>query len=560
MSDPKARWKPQAVPQGRLLEPFIGALSKQALSKRGALIGEIPGRARKSGRRSRAEGLLRQSEDAFRQLFDISPNALVLWRLSDSTVIMFNVAAAQLFGRPRPHALARQTFDFLSAVEQEPRLPGLLRGGEGAGGTVQLKNAAGDAFLALISSRNVMFHGEPCILTSVVSITARKNMENDLCVSEARFRDLTEMSADWFWEQDENYRFTMLSGNLLKHTGVGIEARLGKTRWDIPALNLTESDWDAHRAVLDARQPFSDFEMQRPDSGGRQHWVSISGMPMFDATGKFLGYRGVGRDITERKRAESALARLNADLEARIAERTAELARSNQDLESFSYSVAHDLRAPLRVIVGFGRLILEDHGSRLPADALGNLQRVLASASRMGRMIDDLLQLSRLARQPLSLASVDIAAFSRELIAELAGTEPARSVSVVAPDSLPAVGDTSLLKVALQNLLGNAWKFTSGAQQTRIEIGEAQTVHGRAFFVRDNGAGFDMAYAGRLFKVFQHLHSGSEFEGTGVGLATVKRIIRRHEGRIWAESAPGLGATFYFTLPAPVHGSARPLN
>ena len=535
MSDPKARWKPKAVPQGRSPDSFIGALSKRALSKREALIPELPGRAMRTGRRRRAEDYLRQSEDAFRQLFDISPNALILWRDSDSSVLMFNVAAAQLFGPLR--------LDMFGV------------GDKGAGIPAQLKNAAGDTFWALISSRKLMFRGESCVLNNVVDITASRNMELDLRVSEARFRGLTELSADWFWEQDENLRFTMHSGNHLKLTGVSSEARLGKTRWEIPALNLSESDWGAHRAVLDAHQPFHDFEMHRPDSDSREHWVSVSGMPMFDAAGKFLGYRGVGHDITERKRAESALARLNAELEARVAERTAELARSNRELESFSYSVAHDLRAPLRAVLGFGRLLLEDHGSRLPADALGNLQRMLASATRMGQMIDDLLQLSRLARQPVSPTNVDLAAFSRELTAELATAERGRAVTVVAPDSLPAVGDASLLKIALQNLLGNAWKFSSRAPQARIEIGEAQTVHGRAFFVRDNGAGFDMAYAGKLFEVFQRLHSSGEFEGVGVGLATVKRIIRRHGGRIWAESAPGLGATFYFTLPARVRGT-----
>ena len=239
-----------------------------------------------------------------------------------------------------------------------------------------------------------------------------------------------------------------------------------------------------------------------------------------------------------------------AELEAHIAERTAELARSNQDLEAFSYTVAHDLRAPLRAILGFGRMVLEDHGNRLPADGLDNLQRVLVSASRMGRMIDDLLQLSRLARQPLSPVKVDLAALSRELMAGHAAAEPARSASVVAPDSLPAAGDTGLLKMVLQNLLGNAWKFTTRVAQARIEVGAAQTAHGRAFFVRDNGVGFDMAYAGKLFKLFQRLHSSSEFEGTGVGLATVERIILRHGGRTWAEAAPGHGATFYFTLPS----------
>jgi PAS domain S-box-containing protein len=415
---------------------------------------------------------------------------------------------------------------------------------------VRLKNAAGDPFWALVGSRGVNFGDEACVLTSVIDITARMRAEEKLRVSEARFRDLCTLSADWFWEQDENYRFTMLAGNLLWHTGVGIEAHIGQRRWDLPVANLSEADWQRHRAVLDARQPFHDFEMRRPGTGNREHWISISGMPVFDAAGKFLGYRGVGRDITERKRAESALAGLNAELEARIAERTAELERSNRELESFSYTVAHDLRAPLRAIQGFGQMLIEDHAGRLPADGQENLRRVLASAARMGRMIDDLLQLSRLTRQPLAPAEVDIAALARDLIAEFAGAGAARSSEIVVPDALPAQGDASLLKIALQNLLGNAWKFSAGVERARIEVGEAQTGHGRAFFVRDNGAGFDMAYAGKLFKVFQRLHSVSEFEGTGVGLATVERIIRRHGGRVWAEAAPGRGATFYFTLPA----------
>jgi PAS domain S-box-containing protein len=424
MSAPRSRWKPRPAPQGRSLDPFIGALSRQALGKRAALIGEIPGRATKS-RRSRADGLRRQNEDAFRQLFDMSPNALILSRHADFAVLMVNEPAERMFGVSPQYAMTRHVFDFFSGDEAVSRSRTPLRGGEQVAGIqAQMKNAAGEVLWALISCKNVMFNGEPCVLTSVV-------------------------------------------------------------------------------------------------------------------------------DVTERERAESALVRLNADLEARIAERTSDLARSNHDLETFSYTVAHDLRAPLRAILGFGRLLLEDHGNRLPADGLGNLQRVLASAARMGRMIDDLLQLSQLARQPLSPAGVDIAVLSRELMAELAAAQPTRSVSVVAPDSLPAAGDARLLKIALQNLLGNAWKFTSRVAQARIEVGEAQTGNGRAFFVRDNGAGFDMAYAGKLFKVFQRLHSSSEFEGTGVGLATVERIILRHGGRTWAETAPGRGATFYFTLPSP---------
>lgn len=509
MSDPTLRRKPK---------PNDKPGAPASISRRKAMAG------------GRARDRLRQSEDAFRQLFDSSPVALVLWRVKDARVIMLNIAAARLFGSRLP--------DLREAVRA------------GAAGPLLLSNAAGDASWGLISNEEVRFHDVDCNLTSIVDVTKLRNFEHDLRLSEARFRDLTELSSDWFWEQDEHYRFTMVSSNVLRYTGLGPEARLGRTRWDFPALNLSAADWNAHRAVLDARRPFHDFEVRRPDIDGRAIWTSVSGMPLFDGAGKFTGYRGVGRDISNRKREERKLVALNAQLEARVAQRTAELSRSNQELESFSYTVAHDLRAPLRAILGFGRFLLEDHGDRLPPDALENLRRVLASGTAMGRMIDGLLRLSLLSRQPVSMANFDIASISRELLAELAAAEPGRTVEFVAPDSLPAAGDVSLLRIALQNLLGNAWKFTARSNGVRIEVGKASTAKGDAFFVRDNGVGFDMAYAGKLFRVFQRLHSDSEFDGIGVGLATVTRILHLHGGRIWAESAPGAGATFFFTLPA----------
>jgi len=511
MSNPIFRRKPKPAPKG-------GTGAPASVPRRDGF-----------GRR-RVRDRLRQSEDAFLRLFDSSPNALILWRDTDAGVIMFNVAAARLFGA---------------------RLPDLRQvTGKGAAVPVALCNAAGDASWVLISSEKVTFNDAECTLTSVVDVTALRHLENELRHSEARFRDLTELSSDWFWEQDERYRFTMVSPNVLRYTGLGPEARLELTRWDLPALNLSESDWNAHRAVLEARLPFRDFEIRRPDVGGREIWLSVSGMPVFNDAGSFVGYRGVGRDISSRKREEKKLARINAELEARVARRTAELSRSNQELESFSYTVAHDLRAPLRAILGFGRFLLDDHGDRLPVDALANLRRVLASGAAMERMIDGLLRLSLLARQPVSRASLDIASISRDLIAELAAAEPGRVVKFVAPEALPATGDPSLLRIALQNLLGNAWKFTARSSEARIEVGRASTAKGDAFFVRDNGVGYDMAYAGKLFQVFQRLHSSSEFDGIGVGLATVTRILRLHGGGIWGESAPGAGATFYFTFSA----------
>lgn len=261
------------------------------------------------------------------------------------------------------------------------------------------------------------------------------------------------------------------------------------------------------------------------------------------------------RYAVERKRAAAELAnshaeirRLNVELERRVAERTAELQAANHELESFSYSVSHDLRAPLRSIDGFSRMVLRDCAERLDEAGREKLQRVRQASQRMGELIDDLLQLSRTSRADLRRMAVDLVAIARPVIAELQQSEPARRVNWRVASCLPAVGDPILLRVALDNLLRNAWKFTGHRAEATIELGVTQDGADHAFYVRDNGAGFDMAYAEKLFGAFQRLHSPDEFPGSGIGLATVQRIIHRHGGRIWAQAAPDAGATFYFTL------------
>ncbi len=256
----------------------------------------------------------------------------------------------------------------------------------------------------------------------------------------------------------------------------------------------------------------------------------------------------LNREIAERRQAEALIQKLNAELEERVEHRTRELQHANRELESFAYSVSHDLRAPLRSIAGFSQALEEDYAVHLDDGARDYLERIQQAAQRMGKLIDDLLKLSRIGRAELERREVDLSALADAIAKRLHETDGAdRRVEVVIQSGLQANGDPRLLEIALENLFSNAWKFSRREPAARIEFGVLPDRPG-LFFVRDNGVGFDMNYADKLFGTFQRLHHMSEFEGTGIGLATVKRILQRHGGNIYAESSPGEGATFYFTL------------
>lgn len=255
------------------------------------------------------------------------------------------------------------------------------------------------------------------------------------------------------------------------------------------------------------------------------------------------------RMTTARLRAETEVQRLNVSLEKQVRNRTMELQTANHELESFCYSVSHDLRAPLRHVRSYSQLLKEDCCETLDSQAMAYIGKIATSCDRMDELITDLLKLSRYSRAELTMEQLDLSDMARSVTTQFSSTEPDRDVDVIIDEAMTAQGDRSLITAALQNLIGNAWKYSSRKESPRIEVGMNSVDGERRFFVRDNGAGFDMAYVDKLFTPFHRLHSPQEFEGTGIGLASVKRIINRHGGRIWAEGAPNAGATFFFTLP-----------
>jgi PAS domain S-box-containing protein len=359
----------------------------------------------------------------------------------------------------------------------------------------------------------------------------------------AQYTDLYEFAPAGYLTLDREGTIRLV--NLTSVRLLGVErSRLVKRRF---GQFVAESDRRVFSDFLEkvfASQAKESCEVTLPQEGSQPLVVRIEGTRSADGQ----ECRAVVLDITARKRAEEEIRKLNADLEQRVRDRTAALEVANQELEAFSYSVSHDLRAPLRAMDGFSMALLEDCAGRLDEAAQDHLQRIRAGSQRMAELIDDLLNLSQVIRTEMRRERVDLTVMAEEIGAELRRLQPDREVNLVVAPALVADADVRMLRMVLNNLLDNAWKFTAQRTPACIEVGAREEDGQRAFFVRDNGAGFDMAYAGKLFGAFQRLHSTQEFAGTGIGLAIVQRIIHRHRGRVWAEGAVGQGATFYFTL------------
>ncbi|HZV82670.1 MAG TPA: ATP-binding protein [Geobacteraceae bacterium] len=388
----------------------------------------------------------------------------------------------------------------------------------------------------------------------------------ELQKSEERYRTVADFTSDWeFWISPEE-RFLYISPSCEQVTGYRREEFFAD-----PLLLERIIHPDDLEVYLEHRRTSEQNEYAEPvdfriiTRDGEERWIGHHCRQVFDDDGNGIGLRASNRDITERKRLEENLRALNEELDQRVELRTAELERVNRDLESFCYSVSHELRGPLARIEGFGEALAESVAAMSHEESQHLAQRISAASLRLRSVIDSLLLMARLSQAPLQVETVDLSELARQILAKLVAEAEGREVTVTIAPGLVVRGDRSMLTICLENLLGNAVKYTARNPSAEVEFGETCLSGEKVFFVRDNGVGFNMAYAGKLFEPFCRLHHDAEFEGSGIGLPIVQRIIERHNGRIWADAREGAGATFFFTISlcadhAPPHGSGGSLN
>jgi PAS domain S-box-containing protein len=379
-----------------------------------------------------------------------------------------------------------------------------------------------------------------------VEVTERKAAEARLQEKDARLTEAQEIARMGSWEWSPASHRVVWSDEVFRLSGL-MPGKFGGRLEDFVANAHPEDRGDLREALevtSRTREPLSlDYRIIRPDGAVRV--LHAHGKAILDDAGSVLRVVGTLQDVTERKEADRAIQQLNRELEARMKD----LATVNKELEGFSYSVSHDLRAPLRAIDGFSRMLLEDCAERLDDEGRRYLQVIISNTHKMGQLIDDLLSFSRMGRKSLEATSLDLHHMARSVFTELREQHADRAIEARIGDLPPGRGDPAMFRQVFVNLISNAIKYSRGRNPALIEIGARIDSKETVYWIRDNGVGFEMEYAHKLFGVFQRLHTSQEFEGTGVGLALVQRIIQRHGGRVWAEGKPGQGATFYFTQP-----------
>lgn len=504
-----------------------------------------------------------ESEATFRTLFEKSLDAIGVSRagvhvfVNPAYLELFGYGAADdLIGKPVCHVLAPcSRADVAERIERRAR-------GEHVPSCYEARGLRRDGMEFDFEVKVSVFELEGSAHTLVIArdITGRKEAERELKRAEASLRE-RELLLRKVLDANPNIIFvknrhgTILLANkaLAASYGTSVQEIVGQSHAELHRRwRMNEEEVRAWLAddgkVIDTGKPLRMIE-RFTHRDGMTHWYSTRKLPLVLGANRCVLI--VSADVSEQKSAEDRIRKLNIELEQRVQERTAALAEANKELEAFCYSISHDLRSPLRAIDGFAQIISEDYAHRLDAERLKLFAAIGVNAQKMGKLIDDLLQFARLARTELQSGTVDMRDLANAVVEELKALEPKREMEIVIGDMPCARGDAAMLRQVLVNLIANALKFTRNrAVPARVEIGGHCEQEEATYFVRDNGVGFDVKFAHRLFQVFQRLHRAEEFEGTGVGLAIVQRIVQRHGGRVWADGTVKQGAAFYFTLPA----------
>jgi len=541
-----------------------------------------------ANKRKRAEEELREHEELLRTTIESTADGILVLN-GKGQVSYLNTRFASMWNIPDDALKSIEAVKLINHILdklEEPNVFDLK-----VDRIYKISNKAFDT-LSLRDGRNIEFYSYPLIRRGETAgcvwtfrdITENKRTQEALRDSEERFRSLVETTSDWIWEVDLDSKYTYASPKVKDLLGYKPEEIIGKNAFEFMLADEASRVGTKFQTIIESQRFFEGLEHTTLHKDGRRVILETSGVPLIDKHGNLLGYFGIDRDITERKRAEEELVKHREGLEELVQERTAELnsrvsdveylnramvnlledlrssnanletttsrlAEANKELEAFTYSVSHDLRSPLRAISGFSRMLVEDYMDKLDSDGRHQLDVIQGSARDMGQLIDDLLAFSRMGRKEMSSSVIDMGGLVREVFEKLQLLPEASKARLKAEELAPAYGDLAMIREVFFNLLSNAIKFRKPQKAPVIEVGSRTEGEEQIYSVRDNGVGFDMKYVDKLFAVFQRLHSTEEFEGTGIGLALVQRIIHRHGGRVWAEGKVNEGATFYFTLP-----------
>ena len=488
------------------------------------------------------------SEISYRRLFEAAKDGILILDADTGRVNDVNPFLIELLGFSHSEMVGKTVGElspFKDVVSNQAMLDRLQQYGYVRYEDLPLETRDGRRIAVEFVSNVYQADDKKVIQCNIRDITERKKAE----MVSIRLAAIVESSDDAIIGKDLNSIITSWNRGAEMIFGYTASEMVGASiKRLIPAGRQAEEEGILGR--IRRGESVEHFETLRETKDGRLINISITASPIKNTIGKVVGVSKVARDVSERKAAEEKILRLNAELEERVAERTAQLQAANQELEAFSYSVSHDLRAPLRHVMGFVELLQEDAGPTLSEENLRQLAAISQAAKQMGELIDDLLAFSRIGQSEMQKAVVSLDRLVQEALIGFEEETKERNISWEIHPLPPVLADRALLRLVLVNLISNAVKFTGTRSEAKIEIGCAPSGDGETvIFIRDNGAGFDPRYAGKLFGVFQRLHTEEEFEGTGIGLANVQRIIHRHGGRTWAEGVVDGGATFYFSIP-----------